>query len=180
MLYFLAVDIAVFHLYDEFLVAERPDSIFSLDNVIFCFTHQFNGIRIPDRFILEEIELHIAVNQCPAHAVSQVEPSLDPSLDAWVDAGAFRQILLNLLENAVKYGPPDQIIDVRLRKGPGGTVHLLVEDEGRVRRLARRIRQVLPAGVACIENAALPPGADQGVVQVRRPQDRRAVPAGWE
>jgi signal transduction histidine kinase len=38
--------------------------------------------------------------------------------------------LLNLLENAVKYGPSDQIIDVRLRKGPAGMVQLLVEDEG--------------------------------------------------
>jgi signal transduction histidine kinase len=59
-----------------------------------------------------------------------VEASLDESLRAWVDPGAFRQILLNLLENAVKYGPPDQIVDVRLRKGVAGTVQLLVEDEG--------------------------------------------------
>jgi signal transduction histidine kinase len=60
----------------------------------------------------------------------RLESSLDQTLDAWVDPGAFRQILLNLLENAVKYGPPDQIIDVRLRKGPAGAVQLLVEDEG--------------------------------------------------
>ena len=61
---------------------------------------------------------------------SRVESSLDESLQAWVDPGAFRQILLNLLENAIKYGPPDQIVDVRLRKGAAGTVQLLVEDEG--------------------------------------------------
>jgi len=60
----------------------------------------------------------------------RVEASLDESLKAWVDPGAFRQILLNLLENAIKYGPSDQIVDVRLRKGAAGTVQLLVEDEG--------------------------------------------------
>lgn len=60
----------------------------------------------------------------------RLEASLDESLKAWIDPGAFRQILLNLLENAVKYGPSDQIIDVRLRKGPAGMVQLLVEDEG--------------------------------------------------
>ncbi|MCJ7629460.1 MAG: ATP-binding protein, partial [Longimicrobiales bacterium] len=60
----------------------------------------------------------------------RVEASLDENLRAWVDPGAFRQILLNLLENAVKYGPPDQIVDVRLRKGATGTIQLLVEDEG--------------------------------------------------
>jgi signal transduction histidine kinase len=60
----------------------------------------------------------------------RIESSLDDTLTADVDPAAFRQILLNLLENAVKYGPANQIIDVRLRKRAGETVQLLVEDEG--------------------------------------------------
>ena len=60
----------------------------------------------------------------------RVESSLDETLVAQVDPAAVRQILINLLENAVKYGPPGQIVDVRLRKGAAGTVQLMVEDEG--------------------------------------------------
>src|SRR5213076_2631566 len=36
-----------------------------------------------------------------------------------VDAEAFRQMLLNLLDNAVKYGPPGQVVTVGLAAGDG-------------------------------------------------------------
>jgi signal transduction histidine kinase len=42
---------------------------------------------------------------------------------------ALRRILLNLLDNAVKYGPPDQTVRVRLTTAEG-RVRLMVEDEG--------------------------------------------------
>ena len=60
----------------------------------------------------------------------RVEASLDESLWGRVDPVAVRQILLNLLENAVKYGPPEQIVDVKLRRGPNGRIRMTVEDEG--------------------------------------------------
>jgi len=48
---------------------------------------------------------------------------------AMVDAGAFRQIALNLLENALKFGPPGQT--VRLTVGRvGDRARIVVEDEG--------------------------------------------------
>jgi signal transduction histidine kinase len=46
-----------------------------------------------------------------------------------VDPGALRQILLNLLDNAVKYGPHGQTIVVRVVRG-GDEVVLSVDDEG--------------------------------------------------
>jgi signal transduction histidine kinase len=42
---------------------------------------------------------------------------------------ALRRILLNLLDNAVKYGPPDQTVRVRLTT-EDGRVRIAVEDEG--------------------------------------------------
>jgi signal transduction histidine kinase len=48
---------------------------------------------------------------------------------AMVDTGAFRQILLNLLDNAVKYGRPDQTIAVTLERR-GRDIRLSVDDEG--------------------------------------------------
>ena len=58
-----------------------------------------------------------------------IEPALEPGLVAPADQGAFRQILINLLENAVKYGPAGQTVRVRLRRA-GGAARLEVEDRG--------------------------------------------------
>jgi signal transduction histidine kinase len=46
-----------------------------------------------------------------------------------VDSAAFRQLLLNLLDNAVKYGPQGQTVTVRAERA-GDVVRLTVADEG--------------------------------------------------
>ena len=48
---------------------------------------------------------------------------------AAVDASSMKQVLLNLLDNAVKYGPDGQRVVVRVEDAPSGT-RLVVEDEG--------------------------------------------------
>jgi signal transduction histidine kinase len=60
---------------------------------------------------------------------ARIETTLDPSVTAAVDAGALRQILLNLLDNAVKYGPAGQTVRVRL--------DLAASDGSRERTIAR-------------------------------------------
>jgi signal transduction histidine kinase len=60
---------------------------------------------------------------------ASLDVSLDESLSARVDPGAFRQVLLNLLDNAVKYGPPGQRIRVALARDDKQAM-LTVEDEG--------------------------------------------------
>ncbi len=61
-----------------------------------------------------------------------VEASLDESVRAPVDQDALRQILLNLVDNAVKYGPAGQTVRVTLGNGfvGGDRVQLSVEDQG--------------------------------------------------
>ena len=59
----------------------------------------------------------------------RVDAKLDASAIGLVDRGALRQILLNLLDNAVKYGPVGQTIGVRVAR-EGARVRLSVEDEG--------------------------------------------------
>ena len=55
--------------------------------------------------------------------------TLDERVVAPVDAGALRQILLNLLDNAVKYGPDGQTVEVGLVLD-GARALLRVDDEG--------------------------------------------------
>jgi signal transduction histidine kinase len=76
-----------------------------------------------------------------------ITQKLDNSASAFVDPEALRQILINLLDNAVKYGPVGQTIDVAVTNGHSriertpvllapdqaettATVRLTVEDEG--------------------------------------------------
>jgi signal transduction histidine kinase len=58
-----------------------------------------------------------------------IDAQLEP--DAWanVDGRALRQVLINFLDNAIKYGPPGQTITVRVAT-LGSKVRLSVEDEG--------------------------------------------------
>ena len=60
---------------------------------------------------------------------SRIETRLQPHLFADVDPGSLRQILINLLDNAVKYGRKPQQIIVGLEPR-GAAAFLYVEDEG--------------------------------------------------
>jgi signal transduction histidine kinase len=57
------------------------------------------------------------------------ETHLEPGLFAPLHAESFRQVILNLLDNAVKYGPQGQTVRVATSAMPDG-VRVMVEDEG--------------------------------------------------
>lgn len=59
-----------------------------------------------------------------------VEHALIPHAIAYVDAGAIRQVCVNLLDNAVKYGPEGQTIRVSLEPAARNMLELTVADEG--------------------------------------------------
>jgi signal transduction histidine kinase len=58
-----------------------------------------------------------------------IATELADGLVALVDADALRQMLLNLLDNAAKYGPAEQTVTVGLAAGDG-RAHLWVDDQG--------------------------------------------------
>ena len=59
----------------------------------------------------------------------RLEAELDPEADAAVDEAGLTRVLLNLLDNAVKYGPEAGDVTVRLRRA-ADNVELAVEDRG--------------------------------------------------
>jgi signal transduction histidine kinase len=62
---------------------------------------------------------------------TRIVTTADESIRCAVDPGALRQILLNLLDNAVKYGPVGQEVRVSLdRAANGGSARIVVQDEG--------------------------------------------------
>ena len=63
-----------------------------------------------------------------AHDV-RLTTRLERGIVAHVDRGALRQVLLNLLDNAVRYGPPSQNVTITTSSA-GDTWTLEVADEG--------------------------------------------------
>ena len=62
---------------------------------------------------------------------ARLRTDLAEGVVAAVDAEAFRQMLLNLLDNAVKYGPEDQTVTVTLAAADAaGRVRVTVDDQG--------------------------------------------------
>jgi signal transduction histidine kinase len=61
------------------------------------------------------------------HATLRV--SIDSEIPAVVDIGVVRQILVNLIDNALKYGPSGQVVTVRAQR-QGLALCISVDDEG--------------------------------------------------
>ncbi len=87
---------------------------------------------------------------------TRIQLHVDNSLVAFADKEALRQVLLNLLDNALKYGPPGQTVTVAAESAGAGGVRLWVEDEGpgipapdrrRVFEPYRRSRRDVDAGI---------------------------------
>jgi signal transduction histidine kinase len=73
----------------------------------------------------------IAESFAPIARARRVDVRLmvDETVAARVDRNALRQMLLNLLDNAIKYGPATQTVTVGVR-GAGERARIWVEDEG--------------------------------------------------
>jgi signal transduction histidine kinase len=82
----------------------------------------------------------IAVGEAVDHAVEGFQPLLatrgvevrrhvEPGLTVAAPGGSIRQILVNLLDNALKYGPEGQTVDLRAIR-TDGVVRITVDDQG--------------------------------------------------
>jgi signal transduction histidine kinase len=96
------------------------------------------------------------------------------SASGWVDAGAVRQIVINFIENALKFGPHGQTVTVTIDLVPsatagatGGRLHLSVDDEGPGVPPADRNRIWQPF-IRLAEGGSTPAGTGLGLSVVRQ------------
>ena len=103
-----------------------------VENILF-FTHlERAGLRIaPERTDLAALVDEIAHGYAPLAAVrhARLEVRTADGVTADVDPRALRQVLVNLLDNALKYGPEGQTVRLRLER-EGAFARLSVSDEG--------------------------------------------------
>jgi signal transduction histidine kinase len=103
-----------------------------VENVLFVARaeRRANGVR-PSTVALAPLATDVAAGFAPlaAAAGATVVVDVPDDLSARAEPGALRQILLNLLDNAARYGPPGQVIRVG-GSAAGDAVRLTVDDEG--------------------------------------------------
>ncbi len=103
-----------------------------VDNVLYFSRSERGTANLspkPTRIATLAEELVEAFEPLARSGRSQLQLQVRQDVEAPVDAGAFRQILLNLLDNAVKYGRPDQVITIGIdRRGTDAVV--TVDDQG--------------------------------------------------
>ena len=102
-----------------------------VDNVLQLGRQERTSERPVARVDLAPLVLDVAAGFSAVAAAADARLAVHPLAAAAVpaDAAALRHLLLNLLDNAVKYGPAGQTVSVGLSLS-GGRARLWVEDEG--------------------------------------------------
>lgn len=116
----------------EIIARETQRLIQLVENVLLFSRGERRGPRLArEAARLAPIVADVVEGFTPLAAARQVRltTELDETVAAEVDAGAIRQILLNLLDNAVKYGPAGQEVTIALSLH-GARARLIVEDHG--------------------------------------------------
>jgi signal transduction histidine kinase len=103
-----------------------------VENLLAVSRADRGGLEITPRRLDLMSELRRAVESFqPIAAARTVRLAVDgpDRLDAVVDGEAFRQIVLNLLDNAVKFGPAGQMVGLAMAE-VNGAARLTIDDEG--------------------------------------------------
>ena len=126
---------------------------------------QFSGRELlPRRLVAHPVSLSVMLQEvahCFDMSLSQVGTSIrldvEPGLVVHADDDALRQILVNLLDNAIKYGPRGQVVTVGAEMSGAAGARIWVEDQGPGIPLSerrsifepyRRSRRHVDAGIA--------------------------------
>jgi signal transduction histidine kinase len=116
----------------EIIVREARRLMHLVENALH-FTRAHRDLLEPSSEVLDlgAVTREILVAFAPLAWTAKVtlREEIEAPAPALVDGAAYRQIVLNLLENAVRYGPPGQTVTVRVER-LDVAARLAVEDEG--------------------------------------------------
>jgi signal transduction histidine kinase len=116
----------------EIIVQEAQRLMHMVENVLHFARGERGQYALSTRPLLLASQLRsilTAVAPLAESAHVRLRAELDEDVAVVADPGALRQIMLNLLDNAVKYGPPGQVVTVTARREDDRAV-IGVEDEG--------------------------------------------------
>jgi len=149
------------------------------ENVLLHARGERSGVRAAPQWTDVGAVAHDAVSIVEAQAQARsarivVTGTAVNGARAWVDANAMRQIVINFIENALKFGPDGQTVTVTLDLvrapvpgGADGLLYLSVDDEGPGVPAADRERIWQPF-VRLAEGGSAPAGTGLGLSVVRQ------------
>lgn len=117
----------------DILVQEARRLSAQVDNVLLFSRTERGALRgSPRPLDAAELLTDLVAGFRPLAEASEVTVVVEapPGLQVRADESLLRQAVLNLLDNAVKYGPRGQTVRVGCRSTAGGRVELWVADEG--------------------------------------------------
>ena len=138
-----------------------------VENVLQFSRAEQNQLRLtPEPVALYDAVQAIIAEYAPLAQQARIELHGDAAVQASVDRSALRQVLINLLDNAVKYGPEEQQITVTVSRDRAGAA-ITVDDQGPGVPLHERERIWAPfqRGAAAIGTAKAGSGIGLSVVR---------------
>lgn len=121
------------HTATDVIVQEGRRLMHLVENILHFSRAERHMTRLgPERLDLSAAVQAIVDDWMPLATAADVSVILDlaPNVEAIADRSALRQIVLNLLDNAMKYGPPHQTVMVETR-AVGHRARIAVVDEGK-------------------------------------------------
>jgi signal transduction histidine kinase len=120
------------HTATDVIVQEGRRLMHLVENILHFSRAERRMTRLgPERLDLSAAVRAIVDDWRPLAAAADVSVIMDPApnVEAIADRSALRQIVLNLLDNAMKYGPPHQTVTVETR-AVAGRARIAIVDEG--------------------------------------------------
>ncbi len=116
------------------VISTETDRLYTMVEELLDFSRLESGVKMQCAALDLVAEVTDAVLFIEARAAQEglhidyAEP--EEPYPVWADAGRLRQVLVNILDNAIKYSPPGGTVHIALERR-GGALTVSVRDEGR-------------------------------------------------